>query len=50
VMSEVQKLCDHVGIIHQGKLLAQGTLAELRQRTGQAALEEIFVQTVEVAS
>jgi sodium transport system ATP-binding protein len=49
VMSEVQKLCDYIGIIHQGRLLAGGSLAELRQRTGQADLEEIFVQTVEAA-
>ena len=48
-MSEVQKLCDRIGIIHDGKLLAEGTLAELRQRTGQADLEEIFLQTVERA-
>ena len=30
VMSEVEKLCDHIGIIHNGKLMAEGTLAELR--------------------
>jgi sodium transport system ATP-binding protein len=47
VMSEVEKLCDRIGIIHAGKLLAEGTLAELRQRTGQTDLEEIFVQLVE---
>jgi len=49
VMSEVQKLCDYIGIIHEGRLLAGGSLAELRQRTRQADLEEIFVQTVEAA-
>lgn len=50
VMSEVEKLCDRIGIIHNGKLLTEGTLAELRERTGQPDLEEIFVQTVEGAS
>ena len=50
VMSEVQKLCDHIGIIHNGRLLAEGTLAGLRHSTGQADLEEIFVQTVEAAA
>src|SRR5213594_3225240 len=39
VMSEVQKLCDYIGIIHEGRLLAGGSLAELRQRTRQADLE-----------
>ena len=47
VMSEVEKLCDRIGIIHNGRLLTEGTLAELRERSGQSDLEEIFVQTVE---
>jgi sodium transport system ATP-binding protein len=47
VMSEVEKLCDHIGIIHSGRLLAEGTLAELRQRHGQDDLEDIFVHVVE---
>ena len=46
VMSEVEKLADVVGIIHNGRLLAEGTLEELRRRTGHADLEEIFVDTV----
>jgi sodium transport system ATP-binding protein len=47
VMSEVEKLCDRVGIIHNGKLLREGTLAELRAASGLDDLEDIFVQTVE---
>jgi sodium transport system ATP-binding protein len=46
IMSEVEKLCDVVGIIHHGKLLAEGTLAELRQRFGEQNMEEIFVKAV----
>ena len=46
VMSEVEKLCDNIGIIHNGKLLTEGTLAQLRQKHGQQDLEEIFVTVV----
>ncbi len=46
VMSEVEKLCDFIGIIHDGQLLVQGTLAELRAQTGLHDLEDIFVQVV----
>ncbi|HEX2852675.1 MAG TPA: ATP-binding cassette domain-containing protein [Opitutaceae bacterium] len=46
VMSEVEKLCDVVGIIHGGRLLAEGTLPELRAQTGEQDMEEIFVKTV----
>ena len=46
VMSEVEKLCDVVGIIQSGKLLAEGSLQELRDRYHQQDLEEIFVEVV----
>ncbi len=46
VMSEVEKLCDTVGIIHGGRLVAEGSLAELRARFGEQDMEEIFVQAV----
>ena len=45
-MSEVEKLCDVIGIIANGKLLAEGTLEQLRQRHGENDLEEIFVKIV----
>jgi len=47
VMSEVEKLCDHIGIIHGGRVLAEGSLADLRKRSGLNDLEDIFVQVVE---
>jgi sodium transport system ATP-binding protein len=46
VMSEVEKLCDRIGIIHNGQLLREGTLAQLCAQSHQTDLEEIFVQTV----
>lgn len=46
VMSEVEKLCDVIGIIHDGKLLAEGTLPQLREKYGDQDLEEVFVKVV----
>ena len=46
VMSEVEKLCDVIGIIHGGRLLAEGTLAQLREKTGEQDIEEAFVKIV----
>ncbi len=46
VMSEVEKLCDIVGIIHHGRLVAEGSLAELGQRYGVQDMEEIFIRAV----
>jgi sodium transport system ATP-binding protein len=46
IMSEVERLCDRIGIIHGGKLLAEGTLAELRAKYSEHNLEEIIVKVV----
>jgi ABC-2 type transport system ATP-binding protein len=59
VLEIVERLCSHVAIIHQGKLVAQGSLEELRagveaQTPGDAnsaageklTLEEIFLRVV----
>ena len=46
VMSEVEKLCDTIGVIHGGRLLAEGTLEELRARYAEQDMEEIFVKVV----
>jgi len=45
-MTEVEKLCDTIGIIQSGKLLTEGPLAELREKHGEHDLEEIFVKVV----
>ena len=46
IMSEVEKLCDVIGIIHDGKLLTEGTLPQLRDRHGERDLEDLFVRVV----
>jgi sodium transport system ATP-binding protein len=46
VMSEIEKLCDKIGIIHEGQLVAEGTLGELSERYGETDMEEIFVKAV----
>ena len=44
IMSEVGKLCDIIGIIHAGRLRAEGTLAGLHARFGEQDMEEIFIK------
>jgi sodium transport system ATP-binding protein len=46
IMAEVEKLCDVIGIIHDGKLLTEGTLKQLRDRYGERDLEDLFVRAV----
>ena len=44
VLEVVERLCDQVAIIHQGKLVLKGTMAELRH--GSETLEDVFVRVV----
>ena len=46
LMSEAEKLCDDIGIIHKGKLVACGTLAGLLEETQTVELEEAFLTVV----
>jgi ABC-2 type transport system ATP-binding protein len=43
LLSEMEKLITHTGIIHKGRLLFQGTLEELRQDRPGADLETLFI-------
>jgi len=42
-LDEAERLCDRFGLLHQGKMAYQGTLAELREQTGLSGLVEIFL-------
>jgi sodium transport system ATP-binding protein len=42
----VEKLCDVVGVIHDGRLLEEGTVPALRAKYGEQDLEEIFVRAI----
>jgi sodium transport system ATP-binding protein len=46
IMREVEKICDRVAIVSRGKILAAGTLPELREQFGQDDLEELFFALV----
>ncbi|HEY1393470.1 MAG TPA: ATP-binding cassette domain-containing protein [Methylibium sp.] len=44
IMQEVERLCDDVVVMARGRAVAEGSVAQLRERTGQADFEEAFVQ------
>jgi ABC-2 type transport system ATP-binding protein len=40
-------MAERIGVINQGRLIAEGTLAELRTRLGsESSLEDIFLDLV----
>jgi ABC-2 type transport system ATP-binding protein len=47
VMDEAER-CDRLGLLRQGRLLAEGSPQELRERAGRSSLEEAFLAFAEV--
>jgi len=47
IMREVEKLCDRVAIIHRGRILAQGSIADLAREHGQPDVEELFFELIQ---
>jgi sodium transport system ATP-binding protein len=45
-MSEVEKLCDKIGIIHKGQLADYGTIPQLTAKYKESSLEEVFIKLV----
>ena len=52
IMEIAQALCTRIGIIFEGKIVAEGDLNQLRARTGEkdATLEEVFMKLTNEAS
>lgn len=46
-MDETEQLCDRVGVLDRGRIIATGSPRQLRERTGQSSLDEAFVALVE---
>ena len=45
-LDEAETLCDEIGLLYEGKMLAEGTLAQLQELSGQQRLSSIFLKLV----
>jgi ABC-2 type transport system ATP-binding protein len=50
ILEVAERMADRIGVIAAGRLVAEGTLAELRQQNGRAdqSLEELFIALVDI--
>jgi len=46
ILEVAERMADRIGVIAHGRLIAEGTLDELRARSGQTALEDAFLTLV----
>ena len=46
-MNEVERVCDQIAIMYDGRILCEGSQEELREQFGKADLEDVFFDLIE---
>jgi len=46
-LSEIEKVSNRIGILHQGKLLTLGTISELMTQWKAKDIEDLFIKVIE---
>ena len=46
-LDEAESMCDRIGLLHQGRLVAEGGLEELRKLAGEERLSNIFLKLIQ---
>ena len=47
VLQLAEIICDRIGVIHRGKIVAEGTVEELKKRLEEKSLEDVFLKVTE---
>ncbi len=47
ILSDIDEICDRIGVIHGGKLFFIGTPSEFKARYGEASLEKAFLKSIQ---
>jgi len=48
ILSDIDEICDRIGVIHEGKLFFIGTPAEFKQRYKDVSLEKAFLNSISI--
>ena len=49
ILTDIESICEHVAILHQGKLIADGHLNALKQQHQSANMDEMYLKLVREA-
>ena len=45
-LDEAESMCDTIGLLHDGRLVAEGDLDALRKQSGEERLSDIFLKLI----
>jgi ABC-2 type transport system ATP-binding protein len=49
ILSDIDEICDRIGVIHDGKLFFIGTPSEFKKKHGDDMLERAFLNSIQAA-
>jgi ABC-type Na+ transport system ATPase subunit NatA len=47
ILSDIDEICDRIGVIHDGRLFFIGTPTEFKARFAEKSLEKAFLKSIE---
>ncbi|ALM74720.1 ABC transporter ATP-binding protein [Thermococcus barophilus] len=47
ILSLAEVICDRIGVIYHGKIIAEGTIEELKEKAHEESLEDVFLKLTE---
>jgi len=47
ILSDIERLCERVAVLHQGKLIASGDLSELKELHGVKQMDALYMSLVQ---
>jgi ABC-type multidrug transport system ATPase subunit len=49
ILNDIERVCERVAILHHGRLIASGDLADLKDRHGAAHMDDLYLSLVKMA-
>ena len=46
ILSDIERVCERVAVLHHGRLIANGDLAELKRRHGSQQMDDLYLTLV----
>lgn len=50
ILTDIERICQRAAVLHHGRLLANGDLAELKRKHGAQQMDDLYLRLVEAAS
>jgi len=50
ILSDIERVCERIAVLHHGRLIASGDLAELKRQNGVEQMDDLYLKLVRAAS